>query len=184
VEEGERSAADVVYGDCVKMDRQGRVMGIRPQHPFSRVILRLYGPFPESVSLISPRTSLGEDPWDPSLRTVMDWDLYLGLAAEGASFHYAPYPIGAFRQHEGQASHRAADERRGTSENVTRSRPADGRSGPGTCQNVIRKLAAGSYRRQLRGRSKASICDGSKERNGVDTFPSLAPSLLQHTSER
>jgi glycosyltransferase involved in cell wall biosynthesis len=73
VEEGEKSAADVVYGDCVTMDREGRVMGIRPQHPFSRVILRLYGPFPESVSLINPRTNLEEDPWDPSLRTVMDW---------------------------------------------------------------------------------------------------------------
>jgi glycosyltransferase involved in cell wall biosynthesis len=50
VEEGEKHSADVVYGDCVTLDREGRVIGLRPQHPFSRLILRLYEPFPEMVT--------------------------------------------------------------------------------------------------------------------------------------
>jgi glycosyltransferase involved in cell wall biosynthesis len=50
MEEGEKHSADVVYGDCVTEDREGRVIGLRPQHPFSRRILRLYGPFPEMVT--------------------------------------------------------------------------------------------------------------------------------------
>jgi glycosyltransferase involved in cell wall biosynthesis len=171
VEEGERSGADVVYGDCVTVDREGRVIGLRPQHPFSRLILRLYGPFPESVSLIIRRTSLGEDPWDPSLRTVMDWDLYLGLAAEGASFHYVPYPIGAFRQHDSQASDRGG--RRETRHVRERHAIPTGRWShrAGKMLHVIRKLSAGSYRRQLRARSfKGLDLRWFKERNGIDTF--------------
>ena len=171
VEEGERSGADVVYGDCVTVDREGRVIGLRPQHPFSRLILRLYGPFPESVSLIIRRTSLGEDPWDPSLRTVMDWDLYLGLAAEGASFHYVPYPIGAFRQHDGQASDRGG--RRETTHVRERHAIPTGRWShrAGKVLHGMRKLAAGSYRRQLRARSFIGLdLRWFKERNGIDTF--------------
>jgi glycosyltransferase involved in cell wall biosynthesis len=171
VEEGEKYGADVVYGDCVTVDREGRIMGLRPQHPFSRLILRLYGPFPESVSLIIRRTSLGEDPWDPSLRTVMDWDLYLGLAAERASFHYVPYPVGAFRQHDDQASHRGG--RRETRQVRERHAIPTGRWSPsaGKMLHVIRKLAAGSYRRQLRARSfKGLDLRWFKERDGADTF--------------
>jgi glycosyltransferase involved in cell wall biosynthesis len=171
VEEGERSGADVVYGDCVTVDRDGRVIGLRPQHPFSRLILRLYGPFPESVSLIIRRTSLGGDPWDPSLRTVMDWDLYLGLAAEGASFHYVPYPIGAFRQHEGQASDKSGrPETRYIRERYAIP-TARWSHKTGKTLHGIRKLAAGSYSRQLRARSlKGLDLRWFKERNGVDTF--------------
>ena len=49
MEESERSGADVVYGDCVTVDREGRVIGLRPQHPFSRLILRLYEPLVNAV---------------------------------------------------------------------------------------------------------------------------------------
>jgi glycosyl transferase family 2 len=171
VEEGERSRADVVYGDCVTVVREGRVLALRPQHPFSRVILRLYGPFPESVSLIIRSTSLGGDLWDPSLRTVMDWDLYLGLAAEGALFQYVPYPIGAFRQHEGQASDRGG--RRETRHVRERHAIPTGRwsHGVGKVLHAIGKLTAGSYRRQRPARSfKGLDLRWFKERNGVDTF--------------
>jgi glycosyltransferase involved in cell wall biosynthesis len=171
MEEGERSGADVVYGDCVTVDREGRIIGLRPQHPFSSLILRLYGPFPESVSLIIRRTSLGQDPWDPCLRTVMDWDLYLGLAAEGASFHYVPYPVGAFRKHEGQASDLGG--RRETRHVRERHAIPTGRwsHGVGKMLHAIGKLASGSYRRQLRATSfKGLDLRWFNERNGVDTF--------------
>ena len=62
MEEGERTNADVVYGDCVTVDQDGRMIGLRPQHPFSSRILRLYGPFVASVSVIIRRSVLDERP--------------------------------------------------------------------------------------------------------------------------
>lgn len=173
VEAGEKHGADVVYGDCVTVDRDGRIIALRPQHPFSRLILRLYGPFPASVSMIVRRSVLGDDPWDPSLGRVMDWDLYLALASKGASFRYVPYPVGAFRQHEDQAS---------THAKVVRSETADLRRRyaiptarwahrAGTALHRLRKLTAWSYYRQFRassfrGRDLRWFLDGE----GAETF--------------
>jgi hypothetical protein len=65
--------------------------------------LRWYGTFP-SVSFIVRREVLGQDPWDPALRVVMDWELFLGLLDKGAAFRHLAYPVGAYRRHEDQAS--------------------------------------------------------------------------------
>jgi glycosyltransferase involved in cell wall biosynthesis len=152
VHEGENLGADVVYGDGIAVDRDGRMLSLRPQHPFSPLILRSYGPFLDSVSLIIRRSMLDEDPWDPELRVVMDWDLYLRLAAKGASFHYVPYPVGAFRQHDDQASaRRHRPEARDVQERYA---IPTGRlyRRSGMVLHRLRKLAAGSYGRQLRAR--------------------------------
>ena len=153
VEEGERHGADVVYGDCVTVDRDGRMIGLRPQHPFSPLILRLFGPFPASVSMIIRRSMLGEDPWDTSLRVVMDWDLYLRLASKGASFRYVAYPVGAFRLHADQASAQPGTPE--TSDVRERHRIPSARwyRKAGAALHRIRKLGAGSYGRQLRAKS-------------------------------
>jgi glycosyltransferase involved in cell wall biosynthesis len=152
IEEGERHQADVVYGDCVTVDAKGRILGLRPQHPFSPRILRLYGPFVESVSMVVRRSMLGEDPWDPRLRVVMDWDLYLELASKGAAFRYVAYPVGAFRQHADQAS-----SRRGRPEAIDvreRHRIPSARwlRKAGIGLHRIRKLTSGAYTRQFRAR--------------------------------
>jgi glycosyltransferase involved in cell wall biosynthesis len=171
VEEGERHGADVVYGDCITVDREGRMLGLRPQHPFSPLILRLYGPFLASVSVIIRRSMLEADPWDPSLRLVMDWDLYLGLASKGASFHYSAYPVGAFRQHEDQASSkRVRPETRDVRARYAIPIARWYRRG-GTALHRMRKLAAGSYGRQLRARSfRGRDLRWFRERDGSETF--------------
>jgi glycosyltransferase involved in cell wall biosynthesis len=153
LEEGEKLGADVVYGDSIAVDHEGRMLDLRPQHPFSPLILRLYGPFLDSVSVIIRRSILDESPWDPALRVVMDWDLYLALAAKGASFQYVPYPVGAFRRHSDQAS-----AQHGTTETRdvrTRYGLPSARSyrKAGKALHRIRKFTAGSYPRQLRARS-------------------------------
>jgi glycosyltransferase involved in cell wall biosynthesis len=171
VNEGERHGADVVYGDCVTVDRESRILGLRPQHPFSPMILRLYGPFLASVSVLIRRSMLGVDPWDRSLSVVMDWDMYLGLASKGASFHYVPYPVGAFRRHEDQASaKRVRPETRDVRERYAIPRARWYRKA-GTGVHRIRKLAAGSYGRQLRARSfRGRDLRWFRERDGGDTF--------------
>jgi glycosyltransferase involved in cell wall biosynthesis len=152
VEEGEKLGADVVYGDSIAIDSDSKMLNLRPQHPFSPLILRLYGPFLDSVSVIVRRSILDEDPWDTSLRVVMDWDLYLDLASKGASFHYVAYPVGAFRQHPDQASAQP-----GAPETIVvreRHRIPSARwpRKVGRALHGVRKLAAGSYRRQRRAR--------------------------------
>lgn len=155
VEAGEEHAADVVYGDCVTVDDDGRLITLRPQHRFSRRILRLYGPFLASVSVLIRRSSLSNAPWDPSLIQVMDWDAYLALASRGASFLHVAYPVGAFRIHGGQASTRTKHVMRETAEVRRRygipSGPWARRVGPAL--HRLAKLAAGSYVRQARAAS-------------------------------
>jgi glycosyltransferase involved in cell wall biosynthesis len=151
ITEGDRHGADVVFGDSVTVDRDGKMLGLRPQHSFSPSILRLYGPFPASVSMIVRREALGTAPWDRLLRIVMDWDLYLRLLAQAASFHHVNYPVGAFRMHEDQVS--AGPGSKETT--VVRQRYKIPTAKPyrrmGRVLHRARKLAGGSYVRQVRG---------------------------------
>ena len=170
---GEEHTADVVFGDCVTVDDDGRLIALRPQHRFSRTILRLYGPFLASASVLIRRSSLWNAPWDPALIQVMDWDAYLALASRGASFLHVAYPAGAFRVHGDQASTRTKHVRRETAEVRTRygipSGPWARRVGPAL--HRLAKLAAGSYVRQarataLRGRDLRWFEGGE----GAETF--------------
>lgn len=101
---GERTGADVVYGDCVIVDERGRVRRLLAHHPFSPRVLRNYGPSLSSCSAVFRRTALETNPWDVDIRRVMDWDLYLKLLERGATFRHVPYPAGAFRTHPGQVT--------------------------------------------------------------------------------
>jgi glycosyltransferase involved in cell wall biosynthesis len=170
---GEEHGADVVYGDWVTVDDDGRLTALRPQHRFNRTILRMYGPFVASVSVLIRRSSLSYGPWDPSLIQVMDWDAYLALASRGASFLHVAYPVGAFRLHGSQASTRTKHIRRETAEIRTRYGIPSGRWARrvGLALHGLAKLAAGSYVRQaraaaLRGRDLRWF-DG---REGAETF--------------
>ena len=100
VEHGERMAADIVYGDCVFVDADGNVQRLLPQHRFNARILREYGCFVPSNAVLIRRSILGDAPWDPTLRRIMDWDLFMNLMARGARFVHLFYPVGAFRVHD------------------------------------------------------------------------------------
>jgi glycosyltransferase involved in cell wall biosynthesis len=101
---GEQTGADVVYGDCVFVDEQGRLLRLLGQHRFSGRVLREYGCYISSNSTIFRRSVLREDPFDEGLHKIMDWDLFMKLQQSGASFAYVPYPVGAFRMHPGQVT--------------------------------------------------------------------------------
>jgi glycosyltransferase involved in cell wall biosynthesis len=173
---GEEHGADVVYGDWVTVGDGGRLIALRPQHRFNRTILRLYGPFVASVSVLIRRSSLSSAPWDPSLIQVMDWDAYLSLASRGASFLHVAYPVGAFRLHGSQASTRTKHVRRERAEVQTRYGIPSGRWARrvGLTLHGLAKLAAGSYVRQarattLRGRDLRWFEGGE----GAETFRRL-----------
>jgi len=104
VREGERVGADVVYGDCVITDEAGHLVRLASQHRFSARVLKEFGCFISSSSVIFRRSVLGTDPWDVGVRWIMDWDLYMKLALGGAAFRHVRQPVGAFRTHPAQVT--------------------------------------------------------------------------------
>jgi glycosyltransferase involved in cell wall biosynthesis len=156
---GERTGVDVVYGDCVFVDAYGRLNRLAPQHRFSARVLREYGTFISSNAMLMRRTSIGDAPWDPTLKRVMDWDLQLALLSRGARFAHVPYPIGAFRAHSDSVTSKPPDDDH--EENVVALRyglPKDMVAGwktlrAGRWMHPAYKLVDGAYVRQLRARS-------------------------------
>jgi len=162
VREGDRSGADVVYGDTLFSDGDGRLTRLLPQHRFSPFVLRSYGCFISTVSSIVRTSALGADPIDVQMRRMMDWDLYLRLLREGAGFRYVEAPIGVFRAHDTRVT---ATERRGFFQRLNR---GDGfgreydmvrdRYGAmrmrraGHIAHGLLKVADGAYTRQARGK--------------------------------
>ncbi|MGZ4430357.1 MAG: glycosyltransferase family 2 protein [Gaiellales bacterium] len=159
---GDRSQADVVYGDTVFVDGAGTLTRLLPEHPFSPVVLRSYGCFISTVSCIVRRSALGPQPIDADMRRMMDWDLYLRLLREGARFAYQPTPVGAFRAHDTRVT---ATESRGFFERLNlgdgfgreyammRARHGAFRARrSGHLVHGIMKVTSGAYRRQRRAR--------------------------------
>jgi hypothetical protein len=109
VRHGDKTNADIVYGENVFVDEGGRVARLVGQHRFSRAVLWCRC-FIASSSAIFKRTSLPAEPWDVDMKRIMDWDLYLKLVAGGARVSYVKYPVGAFRRHPGQMTRRPAKE--------------------------------------------------------------------------
>lgn len=155
---GERSGADVVYGDCVFVDEEGRFLRLLAAHRFDRRTLSSYGCFIDTCATLVRRSALSEGIWDVELRRIMDWDLFLRLAAERRRFHYVPYPVGAFRVHERRVTARpgtdfpmeyaALRERHGA---------GSGHRTIGTLLHRGHKLLEGTFRREVRARSLVGL---------------------------
>jgi glycosyltransferase involved in cell wall biosynthesis len=159
VEHGERMAADIVYGECVFVDVDGNVQRLLPQHRFNARILREYGCFVESNAVLIRRSILGDAPWDPTLKRIMDWDLFMNLMARGARFVHLFYPIAAFRMHDDRitakpppdaAEHSEVASRYGLPRDVGERWRASRR---GRWLHPIYKVIDGAYVRQVGARS-------------------------------
>ena len=157
---GERSGADVVYGECVIVDEKGRLLRLLPEHRFSARILKEYGCFIASTSTIFRRSALGEAPWDERITRIMDWDLFMKLVSRGAVFVFTPHPISAFRVHGEQvtaAPHHHFDEENAIV-TARHGRPPDAvkrwrASRVGRWMHPLYKLLDGAHLREWRARS-------------------------------
>jgi glycosyltransferase involved in cell wall biosynthesis len=158
VKAGERSGADVMYGDCVFVDDEGRFLRLLAAHRFDRRTLRSYGCFIDTCATLVRRSVLSEGIWDVELRRIMDWDLFLRLAAERRRFHYVPYPVGAFRVHKRRVTARPGTDFP-TEYTALRERHGAG-SGHRTVGRLLHrahKLVEGAFRREVRARSLAGL---------------------------
>jgi glycosyltransferase involved in cell wall biosynthesis len=156
----EHPDADLVHGDAVFVDAEGRLLRLVAQHAFSTRVLRWNRCNISSCAMFVRRTAIPERGWDVALRAAMDWDLYLELARRGGRVVYLPRPIGAFRVHPDQVTFQPLPHDHpdfGLLER--RHRRPRGWKGVvanrvGELEHRVRKVAEGGFRRELRARAQ------------------------------
>lgn len=140
----------VVYGDVVMTNGEGHVDRLLALYDDPRLPLKWRGCILQSTATFFRRDVLSARPWDVSLRTVMDWDLFLQLQEEGVRFAHLRRPLAGFRLHSDQVTHglssRTTDEHlvvrarhRAAPRTARLARPA------GDVLHGLKKWSAGSY---------------------------------------
>jgi glycosyltransferase involved in cell wall biosynthesis len=156
VDAGEEAGADVVFGDVVFIDAAGKLLRLVPQHRYSSLLLRHYGPYIGSCAAVFRRSTLGSDPWDTDIVRVMDWDLYLKLDAQGARFLHVPFPVGGFRIHDAQITAQPSEPFAADTQAVRARYGIPGRrwKRPARLLHASYKLLSGAYRKQVIARRR------------------------------
>jgi len=113
----EHPEVDVIYGDCVFVDGDGKVVRSKVEHDFDPAILMYFGCYIPSTSTFFRRRVIESGLLlDCEYRVCMDFDYFVRLAHAGCRFHYVPRFIAAFRWHGNNISlshaARRAEERR------------------------------------------------------------------------
>jgi glycosyltransferase involved in cell wall biosynthesis len=99
----ENPDVDVFYGDCLFVDKEGKLLRALPSHRMSKFVLRNYGCFIPSCTLFVRASAVRKFGWDTNFRRSMDWDLYLSMS-EHFKFKYLSFTAAAFRVHEDQVT--------------------------------------------------------------------------------
>ncbi len=101
------SSEDCVYGNAIFVDENSNFIRYHAQHSFNRYILKHYGPYIQSCTVLfrtNRLKNISETPWDESLCRLMDLDLFGKLEKSGAQFKYIKKPVAAFRIHPMQVT--------------------------------------------------------------------------------
>lgn len=109
---------DIVFGDSVHVNEDGKYLRLLAQHGFSRKILRTYGTFVQTSSTFYRRNvyDSGDLRLNAEFKQVMDLELFVRLDRLGYKFGHIGRPLSAFRVHAEQqtvihGSQYATDER-------------------------------------------------------------------------
>ncbi len=151
--------ADVIYGDCVFVDRGGKIVRSKVEHGFDRSVLMYFGCYIPSTATFFRRSIIDSGLLlDCDYRVCMDFEYFARLAHAGFKFHYVPHFIAAFRWHGSNVSlqqlPRRAEERR-----LVQRRFSDRDLDPATldllanlhrAKRVLRKTLSGNLLREFR----------------------------------
>lgn len=97
--------ADVIYGDCVFVDADGKVVRSKVEHGFDRSVLMYFGCYIPSTSTFFRRRVIDSGQLlDCDYRVCMDFEYFARLASSGRRFQYVPRFIAAFRWHGSNVS--------------------------------------------------------------------------------
>jgi glycosyltransferase involved in cell wall biosynthesis len=95
----ERPAVDVVYGDFLYVDEQGRPLRRQRGPDFDLRRLRRCNVVPPHSAFVRRRVVHEHGFWlDPGLRFAGDWDWFLRMALAGRRFHHVAEVWSAFRR--------------------------------------------------------------------------------------
>ena len=114
----EHPKADVIYGDCVFVDGDGKLVRSKVEHDFDPAILMYFGCYIPSTSTFFRRRVIESGRLlDCEYRVCMDFEYFARLSHTGYAFHYVPRFIAAFRWHGNnislsQTARRAQERRR------------------------------------------------------------------------
>ena len=108
----EHPEADVLYGDCIFVDPDGRIVRSKVEHDFDAQVLLYFGCYIPSTSTFFRRRLIDRGLLlDCDYRVAMDFEFFARLARLGCSFHYVPRFIAAFRWHQDNVSLRNTERR-------------------------------------------------------------------------
>jgi len=179
----EHPEADVIYGDCVFVERSGRIVRSKVEHDFDRGILLYFGCYIASTSTFFRRRVIESGRLlDSDYRVCMDFEYFARLAAVGFRFHYVPHFIAAFRWHGDNISlsqtARRAQERRQVQLRFGAGRHSDAAfkllADLHRGKRVVRKVLSGNIFRELGVRRMAGKDTRWQDGVGWETCLSLA----------
>jgi len=155
----EHPEADVIYGDCIFVDPQGKIVRSKVEHEFDRSVLMHFGCYIPSTSTFFRRRVIDAgELLDCDYRVCMDFEYFARLAHKGYTFHYVPQFVAAFRWHDSNVSlkqfSRRAEERRLVQQRFGNA-PHSASTGEllarvHRMKRLLRKVLSGNIARELR----------------------------------
>jgi glycosyltransferase involved in cell wall biosynthesis len=100
---GENPDTDLIYGDFIEVDADGRLQRLVAEHDFSEKALQSLCYIASCTTFIR-RSAIPARLWDTSCRSMMDWDLFLELYRAGRKFKHVRQPLAGFRVHADQVT--------------------------------------------------------------------------------
>jgi glycosyltransferase involved in cell wall biosynthesis len=98
----EKTSADVIYGDCLFVDANQKLIRLYSNHKFSIQILRNYGCYIPSCATFFRASIFEKINFDLQLKRAMDWDLYLNIRDK--NFRYLRRNLSTFALHSNQVT--------------------------------------------------------------------------------
>lgn len=93
--------ADILFGNCTFVDREGEVVKEKIEHGFNKNMLIYYGCYIPSCATFVRRRVIDQGCLlDESFRVCMDFDWYARLANAGFKFAHIPVSLAQFTWHE------------------------------------------------------------------------------------
>jgi len=153
--------ADVIYGDCVFVDRDGKIVRSKVEHGFDRSVLMYFGCYIPSTATFFRRRIIDSGLLlDCDYRVCMDFEYFARLAHAGFTFCYVPRFMAAFRWHGSNVSLKHLARRR-EERSLVQQRFAPTNFSPATLdllanlhrvKRVMRKTLSGNLLREVRVR--------------------------------
>lgn len=100
---GKHPTADLIYGDFIEVDADGRLERLVAEHDFSEKALQSLCYIASCTTFIK-REAIPARLWDVHCRSMMDWDLFLEMHRAGRKFKHVRRPLAAFRVHADQVT--------------------------------------------------------------------------------